>query len=473
MKFTLKNIGKIKNASIEVKPFTVIAGKNGSGKSFFSKSLFSAIKTYQELEEIFLCLVEDKIKEFAINIFNSPEDIFKRSKFFDEILSTISEKIINKDNNFEEIYEICKNHEIFDDTDFFYGVLLFVLYMKKNEIERENNRTVTFDEVLKSKEFENVKYNKRRKIKIENDLKKLGSFEKFQIELKELLNSDFPKKLKLAFNYLIYSVFKRNILTFDENTGNISLDDTNIEIEANEVKNIKYSTDLLFTKTIFVESPIFVEIIDSLSNLTVKEFPIDEKSNRQEKYKLPAHINDLINQITRYELITIPEEDKKVIEEVAKLIDGNVVYNNNTKEIVFKTKDNDIPIINAASGIKNIGILHLLLNSGSLTDKTLLIWEEPEVNLHPEWQVKVVKVLKALLDIKKTGVFITTHSPFVIKAIEALANSDDEFKNKLSVNLLKDDGTVLSNDNNYDVYQDIYNELLSPFQDFLIKGLVL
>jgi len=41
----IKNFGKIRDAKIKIRPFTVIAGKNSSGKSFVTKSLYSFFST--------------------------------------------------------------------------------------------------------------------------------------------------------------------------------------------------------------------------------------------------------------------------------------------------------------------------------------------------------------------------------------------------------------------------------------------
>ena len=35
------NFGKIKQAKVQIKPFTVIAGKNASGKSFVTRALYT------------------------------------------------------------------------------------------------------------------------------------------------------------------------------------------------------------------------------------------------------------------------------------------------------------------------------------------------------------------------------------------------------------------------------------------------
>jgi predicted ATPase len=57
MKLTIKNIGVIKEADIELSGLTVIAGENDSGKSTVGKLMFSitkAIGKYQENTNIYL-----------------------------------------------------------------------------------------------------------------------------------------------------------------------------------------------------------------------------------------------------------------------------------------------------------------------------------------------------------------------------------------------------------------------------------
>ena len=45
MKIELKNIGKIRSASVDLDGITVIAGENNTGKSTVSKALYSSYKT--------------------------------------------------------------------------------------------------------------------------------------------------------------------------------------------------------------------------------------------------------------------------------------------------------------------------------------------------------------------------------------------------------------------------------------------
>ena len=50
----------------------------------------------------------------------------------------------------------------------------------------------------------------------------------------------------------------------------------------------------------------------------------------------------------------------------------------------------------SSSGIKKIGIIEILLQNGSLKENSFLIIDEPESNLHPDWQIKFAKILTIL-----------------------------------------------------------------------------
>ena len=52
MKLTFSNIGKIKNAEIEIASITVVAGYNNTGKSTIGKVLFSIFNGLYNIEEI-------------------------------------------------------------------------------------------------------------------------------------------------------------------------------------------------------------------------------------------------------------------------------------------------------------------------------------------------------------------------------------------------------------------------------------
>ena len=46
MKITIKNIGKIKEATVEINGITVIAGENNTGKSTVGKALYAVFNSF-------------------------------------------------------------------------------------------------------------------------------------------------------------------------------------------------------------------------------------------------------------------------------------------------------------------------------------------------------------------------------------------------------------------------------------------
>lgn len=51
MKLYMENIGKLANTEIAIDGITVIAGKNGTGKSTVSKSLYSIFSSFYDYNE--------------------------------------------------------------------------------------------------------------------------------------------------------------------------------------------------------------------------------------------------------------------------------------------------------------------------------------------------------------------------------------------------------------------------------------
>ena len=89
-------------------------------------------------------------------------------------------------------------------------------------------------------------------------------------------------------------------------------------------------------------------------------------------------------------------------------------------EITYHEEDLQDPILcpNIASGLKNILTIQKLLDNGYLNSNSLLLIDEPEVNLHPEWQVKFAEILVLLYKELGIRIILNTHSPYFMRAIE-------------------------------------------------------
>lgn len=83
-----------------------------------------------------------------------------------------------------------------------------------------------------------------------------------------------------------------------------------------------------------------------------------------------------------------------------------------------------IPLSQCADGMKSMASILMLDKCGLLQSDSLLIIDEPEVHLHPQWVVEMARVLVYLAKSRKVRVFVTTHSPDMVHALRDFAEND-------------------------------------------------
>lgn len=92
---------------------------------------------------------------------------------------------------------------------------------------------------------------------------------------------------------------------------------------------------------------------------------------------------------------------------------------NNTKQVLFEEFARKMEISQLSSGEKQIVFRggFLLRNLGSINGAVVLV-DEPELSLHPQWQLKILGFLKSLFtdeSNKQTSqLIVATHSPFIL-----------------------------------------------------------
>lgn len=81
-----------------------------------------------------------------------------------------------------------------------------------------------------------------------------------------------------------------------------------------------------------------------------------------------------------------------------------------------------------SSGIKEIGIIELLLKNNKLKENSFLIIDEPESSLHPEWEIKFAEILILLVKDLNIHIYLNSHSPMFIEAISLYSQYYDLIK---------------------------------------------
>jgi len=90
------------------------------------------------------------------------------------------------------------------------------------------------------------------------------------------------------------------------------------------------------------------------------------------------------------------------------------------KKVLFKEKENIMAIGELSSGEKQIVFKGgFLLRNQVDNDNTLFLIDEPEISLHPDWQLKILDYYKKIIGLGSKSalnsqLIVSTHSPFVI-----------------------------------------------------------
>jgi predicted ATPase len=77
-----------------------------------------------------------------------------------------------------------------------------------------------------------------------------------------------------------------------------------------------------------------------------------------------------------------------------------------------------------ATGIKSFSILQMLLNNGSLNGNTLLILDEPEAHLHPQWIVEYGRFLVYLNEQVGVKLLVASHNPDMVSALKYITEKE-------------------------------------------------
>ena len=179
----------------------------------------------------------------------------------------------------------------------------------------------------------------------------------------------------------------------------------------------------------------------------------DSKFLQRKNIRYPQPIEDFLNFLTNLEISS--DSERKEFSNFATIIEKELQSNNKTKYIptelegkeikISLGKNLEIDLHNASSSIKQLAPLLLYLRYRAQKGGLLII-DEPEMNLHPESQAKLLEVLGMLVN-AGVNVLLTTHSPYFMSHLNNLIAgdmTDDATREKQAKSLyLEDDRAFL------------------------------
>ena len=143
---------------------------------------------------------------------------------------------------------------------------------------------------------------------------------------------------------------------------------------------------------------------------------------------------------------------------------GEIIENQNN-EYYLKSNVLKEPIVlsNLSTGMKSFIILKMLLEKNILKEKDVLILDEPEIHLHPQWQIVYAEMIVLLQKYFDLSIIITTHSPYFLDAVNifSVKYGIDSKVNYYLSSMENDKVTMLNVGEDIDL---IYKKMASPIQ---------
>jgi putative AbiEii toxin of type IV toxin-antitoxin system len=156
----------------------------------------------------------------------------------------------------------------------------------------------------------------------------------------------------------------------------------------------------------------------------------------QDGIQYPTPIEDFLDFLSDVELSPQPPTSAEAFQELAGLLEHEV---QGGQELFFEpTKvggrelrvrldgKRSLDLYNASSSIKQLAPLLLYLRYRAAKGDLLVI-DEPEMNLHPEGQARLLEVLAILANLG-VYVLVTTHSPYILAHLNNLTASTTKLK---------------------------------------------
>ena len=113
---------------------------------------------------------------------------------------------------------------------------------------------------------------------------------------------------------------------------------------------------------------------------------------------------------------------KEIEEKINLVINGQLILNKDGNyTLENKEYPNGINVSNLSTGLKSFLIIKKLITDNLITNRDILILDEPEIHLHPEWQIVYAELLVLLQKYFDLTILLTTHSPFFLRAIEVFS----------------------------------------------------
>ena len=433
-KYIVRDYHAIKEAEIKIDGITVLSGINGCGKSTLSRWLYYLINGAKEFDNFLYADYKEKISRIINRMQFACMDLnrFRRTNNSIQAKDTL-DKLYEAAEKLKTL-KVYSNEQVENVQDLF----LQALHTTTDFL----SETLTGDipDARKSRIFNYFDINVQN-----NDIHR--AIDDFS-ERNGRLIGNLTNKLYRDIKERPYQTFIELINKYFDNRNDapsfIQLDEDGVNI----MEGGHIATLFGLQHAIYIDTPMAIEVgntenifWNALREMMVYDTPTKDLST----------------------------EEKKILLRIKDLLDGETVLEENdfwdAKDLRYISRDKKVNIFlkDAATGFKTFSYLQRLLENGYLNEETLLMIDEPEAHLHPQWVVEFARLL-VLLN-KKLGlkIMLASHNPDMVAAIHDIANKEGVLANTNFYVAQQE-----SPDNHQYVYKDLEHEIGEIFESFNI-----
>lgn len=398
MKITLKNLGIIKRAEFELGDLTIICGTNNTGKTYTTYALFGFLETIRETLNI---EVSENTIEILLRDGTTDIDLERYLDQVDDILKVACQTYTQQ---LSEVFAAKEN--LFQHTEF------SVKLANKPLLNKPFKQKISTD---KSDIFSLIKEENNQKLSV-SLLAKRGEIIFPPQFIKEIIADVISD---ILFNDLLPNVF----IASAERTGAAI-----------------FQKELDFARSRLLKA-MHKDIDMDPRQLLTKNY---------HDYALPVEknvefIRTLQKIVKKDSFITKKHPD--ILEKIGDIIGGTYIIDKNIG-LYFQPENSNIKLTMSESSSAVRSLLDISFYIRHIAKPgDLFIIDEPELNLHPQNQRYVARLLASLINVG-IKVCITTHSDYIVKEFSTLImlKSNDRHLQKIAKDENYDEQILLSAD---------------------------